>query len=1596
MLIHTPTVLGNITPIASGAYNIGSVSEAFNDAYIDRVNLKCDPSGTLEAATKQYVDNAILGENLWDRTGTTLTTHTAGDLVDVSKLKVTEAYFNSEYDNGASGATKTINWATYGNKQKVTLDQSCTFTFTAPDGVCNLILKAVNFGAFTPTFPVSVTWVYGGAPTFATAGTDIISLYYDGSTYWASAMLDTLPTTYNITQITNLPDDGFIRTSNQNGTLVVDTNLTYNPNGITASGNIDWAAGNVTYVPLTGNIQTYIDNAATGDTLVLAAGTYSQTTITANTKVHIRGQGPGITIIQGQASGTAGLRINVAGTVVSDLTMNITGGHNGTTGIMPAATCDIYNVAFTSDATGAAGANILFIYTYGNCTIRNCTFVSTGAIGYAYGVYGDGPSSNVATISDCIFAQSGATTANTIVYNALGTIELNFHNCSFSSTSVTTAGSGVICCNRASGTINLYNCSVSTTEADAVDVLNTAGKITLYNTTLVQNTTSGTISYGAGSTTTMSNVSTLAGSNVIYVPLTDGTLTQTEILTAAIANAASGDTLILAAGTYTITSGMSITLPITIRGQGIYNTTITSSANAINMFDLHTGNVTICDMTITNTGGGSAAIGASSQHAMTNMLFENLYINVSGAGATYGVYSYNMDGITRDCTITTSCTNAASYGFYQSASAWTSTMNVWNCYVNSDSNGGIGSKAFICSSAGGITSTLNLYNCTAVAQSGGTEDAAVWSTTVHDSYASVINAFGCTFNGSDYDVMKNPSFTTPTVTLYDCTLVNNTKLGTVIYGGTIATLGVTASGCIDWRGGNTTYIPLNGVLSTYITNASDGDTLLLSAGTYTITSGLTVDKKLHIMGQGEGITTVTTASDINTITITAANSRISNMSITRTGTPATKYDILTTVDCYVSNCAFVDTSTGGISYAIGTVTAGATITIENCTHIGSGVTGAHFFVDIRTGAGNANIRNCSSLVSAGNAAYSNIAVYAGAGAGTIKIYNSTITALTDATAYTYGVIHTDGGTIEAYNCTFSSPRAGSFDVAQTAGGVLTLYDTTLVNNTTSGTITYGGTVVTSKIGVGGPAVFQPAAQYPLDVYGGNSSGIIDTIKLKAGISTDTVSGAGLLFEQAHSSLWQAARIANMSTKSGISYGQDLLFYTNAGASSTNLTEKMRITWDGLVGIGCTPAQPLQVNGGATSMNLALTNSTTGQAASRGLTLVEVALDAYINNRENGIMYFYNNGAERMQIAADGKVGIGCTPSMSILDVKRTTAPQACFFGKAYTSGGTNDYDGSIQLGNTDAYAGRLIYDGAGVTNLYIDNTYNTATSGIVLRTAGATRATINSTGLWVGAVSTTETSQIFAMNLVNNAKFELIEDINQLVGTANIKGLWIFDQTGATTSITDRSPNAHTLTLGQNASLCSPGVAGLCPNLTTAAAVADIWNVSDNDDFSFTDGAGNDTACTMLFLAYPDIGSLYAQIAKYNATGNNGEYIIFTNTGPLVTRFYTLDCNNYIQQSTDANLPTGWSCFGFTYDGSESEDGIISYVNGVAVAQTGSTVGTYTGMGNGTCNVMNAYNATSGRGKGKYGVILVINKLCTAAETKRLSQRLQAYAGSFI
>jgi hypothetical protein len=129
----------------------------------------------VKAALKERLDD-VTGAD-WEVDDPILPT-TYGPGVAVSEK---QAGSQAEHNNGNSGATLTINWNN-GNFQRVVLNANCTFTLSNPI-VATYVIRIVNAGSFTITWPGSVKFP-GGTVFQPTASRDtIFTLYWNGSYY---------------------------------------------------------------------------------------------------------------------------------------------------------------------------------------------------------------------------------------------------------------------------------------------------------------------------------------------------------------------------------------------------------------------------------------------------------------------------------------------------------------------------------------------------------------------------------------------------------------------------------------------------------------------------------------------------------------------------------------------------------------------------------------------------------------------------------------------------------------------------------------------------------------------------------------------------------------------------------------------------------------------------------------------------------------------------------------------------------------------------------------------------------------------------------------------------------------------------------------------------------------------------------------------------------------------------------------------------------------------------------------------------------------------------------------------------------------------
>jgi len=111
---------------------------------------------------------------------------------------------------------------------------------------------------------------------------------------------------------------------------------------------------------------------------------------------------------------------------------------------------------------------------------------------------------------------------------------------------------------------------------------------------------------------------------------------------------------------------------------------------------------------------------------------------------------------------------------------------------------------------------------------------------------------------------------------------------------------------------------------------------------------------------------------------------------------------------------------------------------------------------------------------------------------------------------------------------------------------------------------------------------------------------------------------------------------------------ELVFKTGASAAAD---AKMTLTSGGNVGIGVSPTtsygNALQIHDTGTSgANLRLTDNTSGSGTGNGFEIIQIGVNNYMLNRENGFIAAYTNNTERMRIDSSGAVTMPHQPAFS--------------------------------------------------------------------------------------------------------------------------------------------------------------------------------------------------------------------------------------------------------------------------------------------------------------------------------------------------------------
>lgn len=174
------TAVSGIVPVASGGTGA-------SDAATARTNLGLGTAATTASTAYATAAQGTTADNALPKAGGTMSGAIACGNNNVTGVKLLS--FNGEYDNGNSGASKTIDFAN-GANQKITLDNNTTLTITTPAAAGHYQLRLIQDGTGGRT----VTWAgtaysgsrWGGSASAVTlntsaAGVTLVNFFFDGT-----------------------------------------------------------------------------------------------------------------------------------------------------------------------------------------------------------------------------------------------------------------------------------------------------------------------------------------------------------------------------------------------------------------------------------------------------------------------------------------------------------------------------------------------------------------------------------------------------------------------------------------------------------------------------------------------------------------------------------------------------------------------------------------------------------------------------------------------------------------------------------------------------------------------------------------------------------------------------------------------------------------------------------------------------------------------------------------------------------------------------------------------------------------------------------------------------------------------------------------------------------------------------------------------------------------------------------------------------------------------------------------------------------------------------------------------------------------------
>jgi len=304
-------------------------------------------------------------------------------------------------------------------------------------------------------------------------------------------------------------------------------------------------------------------------------------------------------------------------------------------------------------------------------------------------------------------------------------------------------------------------------------------------------------SNGAAAAPTWTVPSTVGLDNVTYVPIAGDINTY-------IAAATAGDTLVLSAGDYTITSDIVVSKQLNIYGQGnaglysvvetdLHGTRIFCDTNDVSIFNITASNVRIADLSIITQGGGTAARGIETANNLDGLVFTNIDVVMeSGAGTKTAFDILGSHAVLRGLTFYVTSTNSTAYGLYVHNDSSTTQDAVVDAHAVSGTTVGGSTRScpfYVYNNNDANTITLNLFSSWGKATTGTANDVGAYvnSTTTNNAVMSIYNS---TLDGEEYDIQQSG---TNSVSIYGGILVNALTSGTITYGGEMAIANISAT-----------------------------------------------------------------------------------------------------------------------------------------------------------------------------------------------------------------------------------------------------------------------------------------------------------------------------------------------------------------------------------------------------------------------------------------------------------------------------------------------------------------------------------------------------------------------------------------------------------------------------------------------------------------------------------------------------------------------------------------------------------------------------------------------------------------------------------